>query len=284
MISLRQLKTRRALSFGGWIANFFRRFTLQKSSPQTPPLFTSLAGKIDFHQLERTLNYRIKNQMVFVQAVVHRSYLQNSNLSNLQSNERLEFLGDAVLNLVVAEFLYSTYPNAEEGELTILRSRLVNRKALIYYARVLNIWDFLILSMSASQAAEKGADTIIADAFEALLGAMYLDGGIKPVQKFIILQVEKALRNGFLDAPDDNYKSALLEFAQAHGMPIPRYSVIKEEGPDHDRTFTVEVFIGKESFGTGVGKNKKEAEQSAAEQGMARFVHDTQEQHRPSVH
>jgi ribonuclease-3 len=257
-----------------WVTSFFHRSSpFRRDLQQVPHIFKSLAAKIDFPQLERTLEYKIKSRALFVQAVVHRSYLQNSNLSNLESNERLEFLGDAVLNLVVAGFLFSTYPNAEEGELTILRSRLVNRKALIYYARVLNIWDFLILSMSASQAAEKGADTIIADAFEALLGAMYLDGGIKPVQKFIIQQVEKALRNGFLDAPDDNYKSALLEFVQAHGMPIPRYNVIKEEGPDHDRTFTVEVFIGKESFGTGVGKNKKEAEQSAAEQAMKRVAY-----------
>lgn len=269
MISFRQSKIRHVLS-GGWIAKL-----LHRSSPHVPQVYTSLAASFDFSHLEQTLEYRIKNRALFVQAVVHRSYLQNTNLSDLESNERLEFLGDAVLNLVVAGFLFSTYPKAEEGELTILRSRLVNRKALIYYARALNIWDFLILSMSAAQAAEKGADTILADAFEALLGAMYLDGGIEPVRKFIIRQVKNALHNGFLNAPDDNYKSALLEFVQAHGMAIPRYSVIKEEGPDHDRTFTVEVFIGRESFGVGVGKNKKEAEQSAAEQAMMRVGHSS---------
>ncbi|MDE3058018.1 MAG: ribonuclease III [Bacteroidota bacterium] len=262
-------------SFRHWLASRFGG--MHRSFQQLPHLSAVLTEKIDFRQLEQTLGYRIKNQALFIQAVVHRSYLQNSNLSNLESNERLEFLGDAVLNLVVAQFLYSAYPGAEEGALTVIRSRLVNRKALIYYARALNIRDFLLLSMSAAQGAEKGADTIVADAFEALLGAMYLDSGIQPVQKFIVHQVEHALRSGFLDAPDDNYKSALLEFAQAHGMPVPRYSVIKEEGPDHDRTFTVEVFIGKESFGIGIGKNKKEAEQSAAEKAMKHLPREAHE-------
>jgi len=189
--------------------------------------------------------------------------------TKLPSNERLEFLGDSVLNMVVAERLYATHPDSEEGELTVMRARMVNRKALATYAKKIFLREFLLLSNSAAQAAEKGVDTILADAYEAVIGAIYLDGGLEEAKCFVIRQLTSALEEGTLRDENDNYKSALLEYAQGNGKPLPRYAIVREEGPDHDRTFTVEVSLGEGLSGSGIGKNKKEAEQAAAENVLA---------------
>lgn len=213
----------------------------------------------------------MRNRDLFLQALVHRSYTQLVNGPALQSNERLEFLGDSVLNMVVAERLYEMYPKAEEGQLTVLRAKLVNRKALVHYAKQIHLRDFILLSSSASQAAEKGAETILADAYEAVIGAMYLDAGLAEARQFVNRQLEHALKHGWLHGADENYKSALLEYAQAKGKAIPRYAILKEVGPDHDRTFTVGVDVGDGVAGIGTGKNKKEAEQAAAEDALSRI-------------
>jgi ribonuclease-3 len=200
---------------------------------------------------------------------MHRSYLPFLEHPAVQSNERLEFLGDSVLNTVIAEYLYRMYPDKEEGELTVMRSRVVNRKALVQFSKQIQLREFLFLSSSAAQAGEKGADTIDADAFEALIGAIYTDGGFHAAKQFILRQLHRAIENGLSFTTDANFKSALLEYAQGRGFGIPWYSVVKEEGPDHDRTFTVCVILENKSIGTGTGKNKKLAEQSAAESALA---------------
>ena len=215
------------------------------------------------------LKYRIRERGLFLQAVVHRSYLQFTETESLHSNERLEFLGDSILNMVVAERLYSMYPDSEEGELTVMRAHLVNRKALVTYAKKILLRDFLLLSNSAAQATEKGTETILADAYEAVIGAVYLDGGLEEARRFVERQLISVLKEGTLQEADDNYKSALLEYAQANGRSVPRYVITKEEGPDHDRTFTVEVTLGEGTSGVGMGKNKKQAEQAAAENALS---------------
>lgn len=202
-----------------------------------------------------------------MQALLHRSFLQRPNQST-RSNERLEFLGDSVLNLVVGEYLYHHYPQAEEGELTQVRSRLVNRKALAAYAKSIRLADFILMSPSAAQSGRKGFDTITSDTFEAVIAAIYLDGGFQAARRFVERNLEAGLKKGVVRTADDNYKSALLEHAQSHGFGVPRYAIIAEEGPDHDRTFTVEVSLNGGLRGTGTGKNKKEAEQAAARQAL----------------
>jgi ribonuclease III len=243
-----------------WIQKIFR------TTPEQS--FSELYSKIDLVQFQHALRYRIRNRDLFLQAMLHRSYTQFVNSPDVQSNERLEFLGDSVLNMVAAEHLYSAYPRADEGRLTVLRARLVNRKALVSYARQIHLRDFLLLSNSASQAAEKGSETIVADAYEAVIGAIYLDGGLEEARQFVHRQLVSAVEGGLLDEADENYKSALLEYAQANGKAIPRYIILKEDGPDHDRTFTVEATIGNGLSGVGTGKNKKEAEQAAAENAL----------------
>ncbi|HLP16428.1 MAG TPA: ribonuclease III [Bacteroidota bacterium] len=229
---------------------------------------------INFTGLESMLQHRIRNRSFFAQALVHRSYLSTAEKVPCDSNERLEFLGDAVLGVVVAEYLYHAYPKGSEGELTVLRSRLVNRKALAYYARELDLWKYLLVNLNPIHAGEKGSDTILADAFEAIVAALYLDGGLESARGFIHSRVDAALSEGFLEERA-NFKSALLELSQSQGNGIPRYSLVKEEGPDHDRTFTIQVLIQNTPLGTGVGKNKKEAEQAAAEQALQALKEET---------
>lgn len=253
------------LQFG----NFFQRLF---SSP--PQRLSSLYTLIDWKLFEHALSYKIRSKDYFVQALMHRSFIATSAGNEFQSNERLEFLGDSVLNFVVAEFLYNAYPMKEEGELTILRSKLVNKKALVYYAKEIALGEFLITNTTATGVAEKGFETILSDAYEAVIAAIFFDGGIQRAKEFVLRQVNSALEKGFLYSTEHNFKSELLELVQSQGKGIPRYSTVKEEGPDHDRTFTIEVFVGTDSYGYGVGKNKKEAEQAAAENAVQRLLHE----------
>jgi ribonuclease III len=225
-------------------------------------------SRVDFRRLEQLLGYSIRDRRLFFQALSHRSFLQVSGFENAPSNERLEFLGDAVLNLAAAEYLYRHHQGAAEGELTKIRSRLVNRKALGAYARELHLAEFILMSPSAFQVAEKGMETILADAYEAIIGAIFLDRGPDHAKRFVERTILKALEQGIVKTEDENFKSQLLEQSQADGLGVPKYITVSEAGPDHDRTFTVEVFIGKISYGAGSGKNKKDAEQAAAEKAL----------------
>lgn len=223
--------------------------------------------KFDFTRFTEAIQYYPHNWKLFLQALLHRSYLQFLE-DQWDSNERLEFLGDAILSFVVAEHLFATYPTMEEGELTKLRSRLVNRKILAQRAKDLHLSDYLLLSSSAAQSIDSGSESIIADAVESVIGAIYLDGGLAAARKFIYATLLKNTEVFNSAIADDNFKSRLLEYAQARSLGIPRYSVIQEEGPEHDRRFTIEVSIGAQSCGSGLGRSKKEAEQAAASQAL----------------
>jgi ribonuclease-3 len=223
--------------------------------------------KFDFIRFTEAIQYYPYNWKLFLQALLHRSYLQFLG-EQWNSNERLEFLGDAILNFIVAEHLFLTYPEMKEGELTKLRSRLVNRKILAQRAKDLHLSDYLLLSTSAAQSIDSGSESIIADAVESIIGALYLDGGMKAARTFIYATLMNNTEVFNSAMADDNYKSTLLEYTQAHSLGIPRYSVIQEEGPEHDRRFTIEVSIGAQSYGRGFGKSKKEAEQAAAAQAI----------------
>lgn len=223
----------------------------------------------DRHELERRLGVKIKNQAYYLEALTHRSALSFPSNGSKISNERMEYLGDAVLNLLVAEILFDDFPELDEGQMTRLRSLLVNQHALAERAVSMDLSSFLIMSSSAQQAIEKGYETIVSDAFEAVIAAIYLDGGIKAAKKFVrdkVMPPELEADTEMFRGLDRNFKSALLELAQARGLGAPRYNLLKEEGPDHDRTFTVEVLIGDTPLGSGSGKTKKAAEQAAAEQ------------------
>lgn len=221
----------------------------------------------DVAEFTRRTGYRIRDEAYFLQAVIHRSFLQLCPPGKFQSNERMEFLGDSVLNLIVAEYLYQTFPAAEEGQLSKVRSRLVSRAALGECARRLQLVDFLMLSPGAHQSVREGSESILVDTVEAFVAAIYLDGGYLPARAFVTEHLLNAFGTTRM-TQDENYKSSLLEYSQSRGLGTPRYVTIDESGPDHNPIFTVEVQVGGIPSGVGKGGNKKAAEQRAAEHAL----------------
>ncbi|MEI8134748.1 MAG: ribonuclease III [bacterium] len=236
--------------------------------PVPPPIPGVARGTLsasEFEQLERRLGYVIKFRVYFLQALTHRSYLQFMNEQGMESNERLEFLGDAVLDLIVGEYLYREFQNLPEGDLTKLRSRLVSGSALAKHATELGLDQFMLLSTSAQNSLIRGSMTLLADAYEAIIAAIYLDGGMDAARDFIYRHIITHTRRDELMLSDTNYKSMLLEYVQSQKMGVPRYVTVSEEGPNHARIFSVEVLVGGFVRGGGRGHSKKEAEQAAAQ-------------------
>ncbi len=225
-------------------------------------------------ELESNINYKIRNIAYFEQALTHRSYLQIIGNDKFYSNERLEFLGDAILGMIIAYYLFSYHYKDLEGELTKMRAKLVNRVSLTKVARAIKLDEFVMLSYSAEKALKAGNDSILADTLEAIIAAIYLDSGIESSRNFIIKVILPVLTDEFIQTNDTNYKSKLLEVVQAEGKKAPYYNVLLEEGPDHDKKFTIGVYVEGEIFGTGKGKTKKEAEQDAANNALlSSFIH-----------
>ncbi len=226
-----------------------------------------------FLKLEEIIGCSINDKAYYIQALMHRSFLEK-NSEFEESNERLEFLGDSVLSLVVAEYLFEVFPEKDEGFLTKVRAKLVNRFSLANVAEAINLSDYLLVSKNLSNSFTNGSRTVLSDALEALIGAIYMDNGLKASKSFIerVLIRPSSKEGEYLI--DENYKSQLLEYAQANKLDNPSYSVIKEEGPQHNRIFTINVMIGKIEFGVGKGRNKKTAEQNAAKMALNKLRRD----------
>jgi len=219
----------------------------------------------DFSQLEKNLGFKFKNKDLLQQAFTHRSYLNENPGEKLEHNERLEFLGDAVMELIVTEHLYKDYPDKAEGVLTNWRAALVNAKMLTSVAEELGFNDFLLLSRGESKELGKARAYILANSFEALLGALYLDSGFKPCDEFIKKYLLPNLTEIIKDGSYKDAKSKFQEEAQERVSITPNYKVMKESGPDHDKKFIVGVYLEKELVAEGEGSSKQEAEESAAE-------------------
>lgn len=207
---------------------------------------------------------KFKNQSLFLQAFTHRSYL-NEAKEKMESNERLEFLGDSILSFVVSEFLFKTYPHFPEGTLTNLRSRLVNTKTLAQVAKELDFGALLRLSKGEEESKGRQNQSLLADCFEAFIGALYLDSGIQKVSAFLaevlLPSAEECVqKKSFKDA-----KSLLQEYVQGKKRGSPLYKVLSEEGPAHLRIFTVGVYVQSKLIAQGKGNSKQEAEKQAAE-------------------
>lgn len=224
----------------------------------------------DLDKFQNKINIKFSDKKLLQQVFVHRSYLNENPDFKLGHNERLEFLGDAVLELVSTEFLYKNYPNPE-GELTNWRSALVRGQMIAKIARELGMNDLLYLSKGEARSTGKARDLILANAFEALIGAIYLDGGYKNAQDFIdknlLIHIDEILsKKLYVDA-----KSHLQELIQEEKRITPHYEVISETGPDHDKQFTIGVYIEDKLIGQGVGHSKQLAEQSAAENALKKY-------------
>jgi len=222
--------------------------------------------------LEHSLGLRFKDQGLLRQALVHRSYLNEQGGSSLDSYERMEFLGDAVLELVISTELYRRLPQLTEGELTKNRAGLVCRESLSQVAQRLGLGDYLLLGKGEESTGGRERDSILAAAFESLVAAVYLDQGQARARQFILQVMDQELQNFCQPgAPPENPKSRLQELLQAMGADSPRYQTVLKEGPDHTPIFTVEVLKGDEVIGTGQGRKKSDAERAAARDALSRL-------------
>lgn len=221
-------------------------------------------------RLEKLIGFKIKDPTFYIKALTHRSFSEFTDY-NLRSNERLEYLGDSVLSLVIADYLFKDFPNEDEGFLTKTRSQIVNRIALANAAERIDLIDYMLVSNNFILHSSKGAQSIVSNALEALIGAIYVDKGLVPATKFIEKVIINPSIKDRLFLVDKNYKSQLLEFTQAHKLENPVYKLIKEEGPHHNKEFTIEVYIENISYGNGFGKSKKNAEQNAAQDALMKI-------------
>ena len=217
-------------------------------------------------QLEKRLQYTYKNIEYLRTALTHSSYA-NEARGGKKSNERLEFLGDAVLSIVVSDYLFLHCPHLPEGDLTKLRASLVCEKTLCRFSRSLGVGDFLRLSRGEQNSGGKDRPSILADAFEAIIASIYLDGGLEEARKFILRFVLPEIENPKPKAFKD-YKTALQEIIQQNPEETLEYVLIGESGPDHDKHFVVEVHLNSNVIGKGGGRSKKEAEQQAAREAL----------------
>lgn len=222
----------------------------------------------DFLSLEKKLNLKFKNKNLLIQAFVHRSFLNENPGFKIHHNERLEFLGDAILEQVVTEYLYRNYPDKSEGELTAWRAALVNAKMLEKIARRLGFNDFLLLSSGEKKEEGKARQYILANAFEAFLGALYLDQGIDSCKNFIEKHIIKELSEIIEKGLYKDAKSFFQEKAQEESGITPVYKVIKEWGPDHAKHFLIGVYLDKKLIAQGEGFSKQEAEEQAAKKAL----------------
>lgn len=218
---------------------------------------------MDFNEHAKSLGLSFKNLKLLEEAFTHRSYL-NEHKSVEAHNERLEFLGDAVLELSATRFLFDTYPHKPEGELTAYRAALVNTYSLAEVADGLGINDMLLLSKGEKRDTGRARQIILANAFEALLGALYLDQGYDAADAFLAKHLYPKLDGIIAARSYQDAKSRFQELAQNKKGITPSYKTIREDGPDHDREFTVGVYVGEKEIARGVGKSKQEAEQNAA--------------------
>ena len=223
----------------------------------------------DFSLLEKKLSIEFNNKDLLIQAFTHRSYLNENPSFRVFHNERLEFLGDAVLELVVTEYLYKNYPKKLEGELTNWRAALVNNaKALNKIAQEIGFNDFLLLSTGEAKEGGKARQSILANSFEAFVGALYLDQGYESSQKFITKHLIKELPEILANELFKDAKSGFQEQAQEKAGTTPNYQVLQEQGPDHAKKFTIGVFLGKKLIAKGSGLSKQEAEEQAAKNAL----------------
>jgi ribonuclease-3 len=221
--------------------------------------------------LEAALGITFDDKSLLTRALTHRSLVNDSPQPSEMDNERLEFLGDAVLDFVTGEYLYARFPEMREGALTSLRSALVKRETLARFATDINLGEYMLISKGERASGGHQRVALLAGAFEALLGALYLDQGLPGVRAFWLRFADPYLERIVLDRLDKDAKSTLQELSQGSLQIKPRYQIVSQAGPDHAKEFVVEVLIGEHVLGVGRGNTKQRAEQEAARQALVRM-------------
>ncbi len=220
---------------------------------------------MDLKSLEENIGYTFKNKDLLKKALTHTSYAYEHKL---ESNEKLEFLGDSILEFVSSKYLFDKFSNLKEGEMTKVRATVVCEKSLYKIAKLHNFSDFLYLGKSEIVTGGKNRPAILADSVEAIIAAIYLDGGLEPAEKFIISNLSEEIELATKHVGDKDYKTVLQEKLQKHGEVKIEYEIIKEFGPDHDKSFIAEVKCNGKILATGEGKSKKEAQMQAAKKAL----------------
>lgn len=231
------------------------------SSFLEPPIDSE--RKKELKLFEKLIGIRFKSLEFLNLAFSHRSFAHESD-GEVDSNERLEFLGDSVLGLVVSEYLYHTLADKNEGDLAKIKSFVVSEDSLSVLAQDIRIDNYILIGKGEEYSGGRSKKTLLADALEAIIGAYYIDSGYGPAKEFILGLLVPEIEKVVQDKHKKDYKSLLQEYVQKRFKSYPRYMVVEKIGPDHDRTFIIEVLINNKSYGKGSGKNKKEAEQQAA--------------------
>jgi ribonuclease-3 len=244
-----------------WLRSFYRKKDLAEGA----------GSEANLKEFSKLIGHRFRRLDLLRQALKHRSILPQVKEDRVHSNERLELLGDAVLGLVVTEALYHRFPDKEEGDITAMKSLLVSRKILARFARQLDLGRFVLMSEAEERSGGRARLSIISDTFEAVIGAIYLDGGLERARVFIEAVVLKEIDTILQEEQHRNFKSLLLEYSQSQNFGVPSYVIRSEEGPDHDKIFTVEVRIQNRTVGVGVGNSKKRAEQNAAQDALEKL-------------
>ncbi len=229
----------------------------------------------DLAALQKAIGVQFNNEGLLRQALVHRSFLNENPGFELESNERLEYLGDALLDFVVGEYLYHRYPEMNEGELTSVRASLIKASTLARFAQSMDLGQYVYLSHGEDERNGRNRVGLLADVFEALVAAIYLDRGLDEARGIVLPLVEPEATRIVEGGLDRDHKSALQEWSQRELGVTPVYRTVKEQGPDHAKVFTVEVVLGGEVYGRGEGRSKQSAEQRAAEEAMKGRAKDT---------
>lgn len=222
----------------------------------------------DISKLEKKLKISFPNKDHIIHAFIHRSYLNENKKLGLTSNERLEFLGDTVVSFVISSHIYSTFPDLSEGDLTAIRSAVVNTKSLAFAAENLDLGSYLLLSRGEEDSGGRTNKSLLANTFEALTGAIYLEKGIEIAKKFLEMFLVPAIDQVLKEESYKDYKSRLQEIVQEKQKISPNYQLISAVGPDHAKEFEIAVLVNTKELGRGTGHSKQEAEQKAAQKAL----------------
>lgn len=225
-------------------------------------------------EFEEKINYKFKDDSLLTEATCHSSYANERRDENIKSSERLEFLGDSVLSMIVSEYLFRTYPDYEEGVLSRIRREIVDSVSLAAFAREIGLGDMLLLGHGEEQLGGRDRQSNLEDAFEALVAAIYLDGGTEAARAFVLPFAMKTAERTLAQHKLNDPKTKLQEIVQTGGAASPRYVITGESGPDHKKVFECDVLVENNVMGHGTGPSKKEAEKAAAEEALKRYFPD----------
>ena len=248
-------------------------FAFHRTGENTVEAKTTILAQESVDYLQQLVGSPGNNMLLYQTALTHRSVVHDPATPNIiESNQRLEFLGDAVLGMLVSDYLFRHFPASAEGDLSSTRAKIVNSKSLAGFARSISLGEHLLLGESADHHNIRVSESALADAFESLIGAIYLDKGVEPAYDFVVRHIINHANFKSIVATEYNYKSLLIEYTQSLHLPPPLYTVLAEAGAEHAKTFTVTVTCKEELLGTGTARRKKDAEQLAAKEAMERIT------------